>query len=66
MTGDKGTADTTGAADNDGLVPAIAEFFHTGRSPVDGRRTIEVFEFMTAAQLSKDKGGAEVRLQDLR
>ena len=49
-----------------GWSPAIAEFFHTGRSPVRLAETLEVFEFMTAAQISKDKGGAEVKLADLR
>lgn len=66
MIGSKGSADTTGAADNEGIVRAIAEFFHTGRSPVEVGQTIEVFEFMTAAQLSKERGGAEVRLAELR
>jgi len=28
--------------------------------------TLEVLEFMTAAQISKDKGGAAVKLADLR
>ena len=66
MVGDKGSADTTGTADNEGIVRAIAEFFHTGRTPVDVSQTIEVFEFMTAAQLSKERGGAEVKLAELR
>jgi predicted dehydrogenase len=66
MTGDKGSAETAGAANNEGIVRAIAEFFHTGRPPVDVAQTIEVFEFMTAAQLSKDRGGAEVKLAELR
>ena len=66
MIGEKGTAETTGAADNEGIVRAIAEFFHTGRPPVDSAQTIEVFEFMTAAQLSKERGGAEVKLAELR
>jgi hypothetical protein len=66
MAGDKGSAETAGAADNEGIVRAIAEFFHTGRSPVDVAQTIEVFEFMTAAQLSKERGGAEVKLAELR
>jgi hypothetical protein len=47
-------------------VAHIAEFFHTGRSPVPLAETLEVMEFMTAAQISKDKGGAEVKLADLR
>jgi predicted dehydrogenase len=66
LIGDKGSAETTGAGDNEGIVRAIAEFFHTGRTPVDVGQTIEVFEFMTAAQLSKDRGGAEVKLAELR
>ena len=66
VTGDKGSAETAGAADHDGLARAIAEFFHTGRSPVDVAQTIEVFEFMTAAQLSKERGGAAVKLAELR
>jgi hypothetical protein len=44
----------------------VAEFFHTGRSPVDVAQTIEIFEFMTAAQTSKERNGAEVSLSDLR
>jgi hypothetical protein len=66
MTGMNGTVETKGAADNEGIVAAIAEFFHTGRTPVDVAETVEVFEFMTAAQLSKDRGGAEVKLAELR
>jgi predicted dehydrogenase len=66
MTGEKGTAETTGTNDNEAISRAIAEFFHTGRSPVDVAQTIEVFEFMTAAQLSKERGGAEVKLAELR
>lgn len=66
IAGDKGSAATAGAADNEGIVRAIAEFFHTGRAPVDVAQTIEVFEFMTAAQLSKERGGAAVKLAELR
>lgn len=66
MIGEKGAAETTGAADSETLAKAIAEFFHTGRSPVDAAETIEVFEFMTAAQLSKERGGADVKLAELR
>ena len=66
LTAENGTAETKGSADNEGIVRAIAEFFHTGRTPVDVAQTIEVFEFMTAAQLSKQRGGAEVRLAELR
>jgi predicted dehydrogenase len=66
LVGEKGTAETTGAAASDALIPAVAEFFHTGRAPVDVGQTIEVLEFMTAAQLSKDRDGADVKLVELR
>jgi hypothetical protein len=33
---------------------------------VDPQDTIEVFEFMTAAQLSAERGGAVVKLEELR
>ena len=48
-----------GRSNYDGLVAEIAQFFHTGSAPVDVAETLEVFEFMTAAQISKEKGGAE-------
>jgi predicted dehydrogenase len=48
------------------LVRAMAEFFHTGQPPVDPAETIEMFEFMTAAQRSKERGGAAVPLAELR
>jgi GFO/IDH/MocA oxidoreductase family protein len=64
--GDKGTTESSGPEGYAGLVKAIAEFFHTGRPPVIPAQTLEVFEFMTAAQLSKERGGAEVPLAELR
>jgi predicted dehydrogenase len=66
LTGSGGTANTGGPSNYDGLVAIIAEFFHTGRAPVALAETLEIFEFMTAAQISKERGGAEVRLTDLR
>lgn len=66
VTGATGTVDSAGAGGYDGLVQAIAEFFHTGKPPVDSAETVELFEFMTAAQLSKERGGAEVPLAELR
>jgi hypothetical protein len=66
VTGQSGTASTSGGGDSDGLLRAVAEFFHTGRSPVDVAQTIEVFEFMTAAQISRERNGAEVSLSELR
>src|SRR5687768_8231614 len=42
MTATTGTVETKGTADNEGIVAAIAEFFHTGRPPVDVAQTVEI------------------------
>jgi predicted dehydrogenase len=64
--GEKGATETSASAPYDTLAMAIAQFFHTGRSPVDSAETIEIFEFMSAAQLSKERNGAEIPLAELR
>ena len=64
--GDEGVTETTELPGYDSLLLAMAEFFQTGRAPVNPAETIEVIEFMTAAQLSKERGGAQVRLEELR
>ena len=66
LTGSTGTANTGGPSNYDGLVAVIAEFFHTGRSPVPLAETLEIFEFMNAADMSKEKAGAAIKLSDLR
>ena len=64
--GDKGTTESSGTGGYDGMLEKIAEFFHTGRPPFDVAETLEIFEFMTAADLSKARNGAEVSLAELR
>jgi hypothetical protein len=66
LTGATGTTSTGAPSSYDGLIAEIAQFFHTGKPPVDIADTLEIVQFMTAAQISKEKGGAEVRLQDVR
>ena len=66
ITGTTGTAETKGDGGYQPLVLKIAEFFHTGKPPVDPAETIELFEFMSAAQLSSERGGAAVKLESLR
>lgn len=66
VTGSDGATSISGSAGNDAIVQAIAQFFHTGRPPVDVAETVEIFEFMTAAQLSKERDGADVALTELR
>ena len=63
--GDKGEA---AAGTFDGyppLVEAIAKFFQTGVAPVKPAETIEIFAFMEAADLSKQQGGAPVKISDV-
>jgi predicted dehydrogenase len=64
--GTEGTAEASAHGRYDGLLVAIAEFFHTGRVPVPHAETVEIFEFMTSAQLSKERNGAEVPLAEVR
>ena len=63
--GDKGEA-PAGAFDGYlPLVSAIMEFFKTGIAPVKPEETIEILAFMEAADESKAKDGAAVRLKDV-
>jgi predicted dehydrogenase len=65
--GDKGTVDSAAVdAGYTGLLLEIAKFFQTRKAPVDPMESLEVIEFMTAAQLSKERGGAAVTLAELR
>ena len=63
--GDKGESPV---GSYDGYLPLaeqIMKFFQTGQPPVKPEETIELFAFMTAAQESKEKGGAPVRIRDV-
>jgi hypothetical protein len=64
--GDKGEVETDKGFDYKGLVRVMAEFFHTRKAPIDPDETLEIVRFMTAAQLSKERGGAEVRLDEVK
>jgi len=64
--GTGGEVQTTGGFGYRGLVEVMAEFFHTKKPPIDPAETLELFEFMTAAQLSRERGGAPVKLEELR
>ena len=61
-----GVHESVGGYNYTGLVETMAEFFQTGKAPIDPLETLEMVEFMTAAQLSKERGGAEVKLEELR
>ncbi len=47
------------------LVEKIIEFFKTGAIPVPAEVTIEMFAFMTAADVSKEQDGAEVSIKSV-
>jgi len=49
----------------DALLSKIVDFFDTGKSPVDANETLEIYRFMTAADLSKSRDGAKVALAEL-
>ena len=46
------------------LVDEIIKFFKTGKVPVPQEETIEIFAFMSAADESKAKGGAEISIAE--
>lgn len=49
--------------DYEGLVREIVKFFETGKPPVSNADTLEIFEFMDAAQRSKEAGGKPMRMR---
>ncbi len=63
--GEKGEASTGGYEGYAGLVQEIARFFQTGEPPVSAEETIEIYAFMTAADVSKHNGGGAVSLQSV-
>jgi predicted dehydrogenase len=49
----------------DDLSVKIAEFFISKKTPVEDNETLEIYAFMEAADESKRKGGATVKLKDI-
>ncbi len=47
------------------LVEVITKFFRTREVPIDPAETIEIYAFMQAAYLSKQRGGAAVTIADV-
>lgn len=48
-----------------GLLVRTIEFFHTGKPPVTPEETVETLAFMEAADLSKARNGAAVKLSEV-
>jgi len=64
----RGPKGDTPAGSFDGYVPLVREiikFFETGVAPVDPKETIEIFAFMEAADLSKNRGGKPVKIGEV-
>ena len=63
----RGTKGGAAVGSFDGYVPLVKEimkFFETGVAPVEPKETIEIFAFMEAADLSKEKGGEPVKIRE--
>ncbi len=60
-----GSREVEGGSMYKGLVEEIVKFFRTGVPPVPPGETLEIFAFMQAAQVSKERGGQEIRLSEL-
>ncbi len=63
--GDKGISEVGNYPGYGPLVGEIIEFFKTGKAPVPPEQTIEIFAFMSAADVSKEQGGTEVSVPEL-
>jgi predicted dehydrogenase len=61
--GEKGSMSLGTYAGYDPLLIRILEFFRTGIEPVNREETIEIFAFMQAADVSKQKGGIPVAIE---
>jgi predicted dehydrogenase len=63
--GTEGVVQSDKRSSYDPLVADIIKFFKTGKVPVPAKETIEIFAFMSAADVSKARGGAEVSVPEL-
>ena len=63
--GEKGEAPVGSFDGYEPLVAEIMKFFQTGLAPVKPEETIEIFAFMEAADASKAKDGAAVKIKDV-
>jgi hypothetical protein len=61
--GSKGIAPSGGDGGYEPLVVEIVKFFQTGKPPVSGAETVELFAFMEAADESKRQGGKPVTIE---
>ncbi|MBQ2039314.1 MAG: Gfo/Idh/MocA family oxidoreductase [Thermoguttaceae bacterium] len=62
--GENGVANVGDYEGYEPLLVEICKFFETGVSPVDKQETINIFAFMTAADMSRKEKGKSVKLED--
>lgn len=60
----KGAHQMGSAIPYDALLKQIVTFFNTGVSPVSPKETLEIFTFMEASNLSRERGGVPVTMQE--
>ena len=63
--GTKGSVDEKAGGAYPEIVAAVMKFFETGKPPVSPETTIELFAFMEAADESKRRGGAPVKISEV-
>ncbi len=63
--GTKGIAQIGSFSGYEPLLVEVVKFFRTGKPPVSNAESIEIYTFMTAADISKAKGGVPVKMQDV-
>ncbi len=63
--GSKGVVPGGGSGGYEPLLVEICKFFKTGKPPVSAEETLEIMAFMEAADESKRRGGAPVKLADV-
>ena len=63
--GTEGVMEVGPFAGYDALVEVIIDFFRTGESPVPDSETLELYTFMEAADVSKDRNGEWVDLDEV-
>lgn len=63
--GEKGITDLGGGYSNDDILLKIIDFFETKQVPVPAAETLELCAFIEAAQLSKNRNGANVKLSEI-
>lgn len=63
--GDKGVIRSGDDVGGEPMAKEIITFFKTGKAPVAAEETIEIYAFMTAADISKKENGSAVSIPDL-